>query len=243
LSRNAIRRHVATGRLFRIHRGVYAVGHDGLSERGRWKAATQACGERSVLSHTSAAALWGLIDFTDADPHVTVPTRSGRPQRDGITLHRSATPLGAVTGKDNIPVTQPQRTLVDIRTLVDPGRFRHAIREAEIKKLPIETAALIADRATSGLELEFLAFCHRHRLPAPEVNARIGRYRVDFLWRCAGFAVETDSERYHGGTLAQLDDIERDRYLTNHGLEVARVTADDLSSPRRLAARIRARVG
>ncbi|MGH2984486.1 MAG: type IV toxin-antitoxin system AbiEi family antitoxin domain-containing protein [Solirubrobacterales bacterium] len=48
---------VAAGRLHRVHRGVYAVGHSGLSQDGRWLAAVLACGERAVLSHRSAAAL------------------------------------------------------------------------------------------------------------------------------------------------------------------------------------------
>src|SRR5690606_7261596 len=57
----AIARRVTRGLLHRIHRGVYAVGHRGLTARGRWKAATLACGEGAVLSHRSAAELWGML--------------------------------------------------------------------------------------------------------------------------------------------------------------------------------------
>jgi predicted transcriptional regulator of viral defense system len=60
LSTSGIRRRVATGRLHRIHRGVYAVGHPRLGEHGRWMAAVLACGEGAVLSHLSAAELWGI---------------------------------------------------------------------------------------------------------------------------------------------------------------------------------------
>jgi len=158
-TRTAIRHRVAAGRLFRLHRGVYAVGHDGLSDRGRWKAATLACGEGAVLSHTSAAALWGMLDSSESVPHVTGPTHSGRPRRTGITLHRIADlERSETTKRDNIPVTQPQRTLADLKSLVRPGLLRLAIRQAEIRNLPVDAAALIRDRATSGLELEFLTF-------------------------------------------------------------------------------------
>jgi hypothetical protein len=58
LTRNGITRRVRTGRLHRIHRGVYAVGHRGLSSRGHWKASTLALGPTAVLSHQSAAELW-----------------------------------------------------------------------------------------------------------------------------------------------------------------------------------------
>src|SRR5687768_3070443 len=59
-SRRAIARRLASGRLHRRYAGVYAVGHDRLSREGRWMAAVLACGPDAVLSHRSAAALWGL---------------------------------------------------------------------------------------------------------------------------------------------------------------------------------------
>src|SRR4051794_12500155 len=49
------------GRLHRIHRGVYAVGHPNLGKEGRWMAAVLACGEGAVLSHVAAAELWGML--------------------------------------------------------------------------------------------------------------------------------------------------------------------------------------
>ncbi len=244
ISQAAIQRRVAAGRLFRVHRGVYAVGHNGLSNHGRWKAATLACGERAVLSHRSAAELWGLLKASDSDPHVTVRSSSGRPHRPGIVLCRSSTLTRAeTTARDNIPVTRPHRTLLDIRGVVRPGLLRHAIREAEIQDLPIDVDALIGDRAASGLELEFLGFCRRHRLPEPEVNVRVGRYRVDFLWRAERLVVETDSRRYHRGVLAQQEDLERDRYLNQRGFVVLRFTGDELErSPNWAASEIRRRL-
>src|SRR4051812_25036748 len=64
---------VAAGRLHRIHRGVYAVGHPKLSERGKWMAAVLTCGDGAVLSHTSAAELWGM-HRPRRDPGESAPT-------------------------------------------------------------------------------------------------------------------------------------------------------------------------
>src|SRR4051794_7755647 len=56
----AVWRQVEAGRLHRVHRGVYAVGHGRLTREGRWLAAVLRCGSGAVLSHGSAAALWGI---------------------------------------------------------------------------------------------------------------------------------------------------------------------------------------
>src|SRR5690349_2963970 len=60
LTASAIRHRLKTGRLRRIHHGVYAVGRPELTQRGRWMAAVLACGEGAALSHGSAAALWQI---------------------------------------------------------------------------------------------------------------------------------------------------------------------------------------
>src|SRR5207247_11204601 len=65
LDRNAVGRRLAAGRLHRVYRGVYAVGHAGLSDEGRWTAAVLACGEGAVLSHRSAAELLRLLEPAD----------------------------------------------------------------------------------------------------------------------------------------------------------------------------------
>src|SRR3984885_13186453 len=65
-------RHLQAGRLHRLHRGVYAVGHRSLSWRGRWLAAVLAAGDGAVLSHASAAALWEFLRPIPGPIHVTV---------------------------------------------------------------------------------------------------------------------------------------------------------------------------
>src|SRR3982751_2134303 len=60
LTPSAIRHRIRTGRLRPVHRGVYAVGRPELTQHGRWMAAVLACGPDALLSHESAAALWGI---------------------------------------------------------------------------------------------------------------------------------------------------------------------------------------
>src|SRR4051812_9951706 len=60
LSSQAVRHRLATGRLHPLRRGVYAVGRPQVAREGAWLAATLGCGPRAALSHSSAAALWGI---------------------------------------------------------------------------------------------------------------------------------------------------------------------------------------
>lgn len=193
VSKDSITARVRSGRLHRIHRGVHAVGHAGLADEGRWMAAVLACGDGAVLSHRSAAVLWGMLGRQAGPVHVTVPTRGGRRARSGIRIHRSPHLPGAATARRHgIAVTTPQRTLEDLRRELAPGELRRAIREAEIAGLAVDARALAPDRASSHLELRFLAACRRHRLPPPDVNVRVGRFLVDFLWPGERLIVETD---------------------------------------------------
>jgi very-short-patch-repair endonuclease len=242
VSDSAVSRRVATGRLYRVFRGVYAVGTPDLTQRGRWKAATMACGEGAVLSHRSAAELWRIVDEADGDSQITVPVAGGRARRDGIRLHRiPSLPSGATTARDNIPVTKPQRTLEDLSRQVTPGELRVAVRQAEFLELPVDAAALVPDLAASPLELEFLRLVRRHHLPRPEVNVWIGRYRVDFLWRARRVIVETDGRRAHTGAVASAEDQARDRKLTALGFVVLRFTYGQVvGEARDVAAQVRA---
>jgi very-short-patch-repair endonuclease len=73
-------------------------------------------------------------------------------------------------------------------------------------------------RTLSELEERFLELCHASNLPLPEVNARVGRMRVDALWREVAVAVELDGAAAHGGWAAIRRDREREIALRAHGL-------------------------
>src|SRR3954469_2847135 len=120
LGETAIGKRAAAGRLHRVHRGVYAVGHRVLPVRGAWMAATLACGDGAVLSHTTAAALWELR-ATDGSVHVTVPSSGGR-RRPGLVIHRDPTiAADGITTRHGLPVTKVARTLLDLAAML-PAR-------------------------------------------------------------------------------------------------------------------------
>lgn len=116
-SESAIGRSVSAGRLRRLFRGVYAVGHQRLTAEGRWMAAVLACGPGAALSHRDAAALWDLRRVGSRSyVEVTVPGSGGRRQRQGLRVYRS--PGCPVTEHMGIPVTPPERTLRDLARVV-----------------------------------------------------------------------------------------------------------------------------
>ncbi|HEX6781724.1 MAG TPA: type IV toxin-antitoxin system AbiEi family antitoxin domain-containing protein [Solirubrobacterales bacterium] len=262
LSRYAVAKRSEKGRLHRIHRGVYAVGHRGLSLHGRFMAAVLACGEGAVLSHTSAVVLWGLLKPLDGPVHISIPSTSGRARRPGIHLHRSpslAEPSPspsyppqaggrrgrlsprATTHRHRIPVTNVPRTLEDLRAtnLLAPHLLRRAIRQAELKGHRL--GGIVTDRTRSDLESLFLALVGRYGLPRPEVNVRLGRHEVDFLWRAQRLVVETDFWAYHRGSVAFYADSGRDLDLRSAGYAVLRFTDRQLEAePERVAADVAA---
>jgi len=240
LSKDGVLRRLHAGRLHRVHRGVYAVGHAGISQEGRWMAAVLACGEEAVLSHAGAAALWGLIDARNGPVDVSVPGRSGRARKSGIRLHRCSSLTGEhVMRRREIPTTTPARTVVDLRRVVPAWLWRRAVRQAEFLGLKLGPE-IETDRTRSDPERDFLRFCRRHGLPAPEVNERVGSWTADFLWRDMRVAVETDSYAYHRGSVAFEDDRSRDLDLRRHGFDLRRFSHRQVrEEPERVAADLR----
>jgi very-short-patch-repair endonuclease len=236
--KSAVTRRVQSGQLHRVFRGVYAVGHAGLGNEGRWSAALLACGEGSVLSHRSAAEHLGMLQPSAGPVHVTVPGRGGRMHRPNLRIHRSSLLQSSFVIRDGLAVTTPARTLRDLPRVADQATVRKAIRQAEIRGY--ELGELKGDGTLSELEHLFLRLCRRHRLPRPEVNARIGRYRPDFLWRQERLIAETDGWRYHRGRQAAEDDQRRQRALERLGFRVLRFTYRQVTQePTQVASAIR----
>ena len=252
LDRGGIEHRLATRRLQRLWRGVYAFGHRELRPEGRLIAAVLACGPGAVLSHRSAAADWELLPAAAAPLDVTVATKAGRRRRRGIRIHcvRSLDPQD-VTTKDGIPITTPAKTLVDLNAVVPDRLVERAYEQAQVRRLvppgAIEdalerstgrkTRALrrliaIERRITtitrSELEERFLALVRRGGLPEPQVNARLAGYEVDFLWRDQRRVIEVDGFAYHSTREATSRDRRKDDDLEAAGYRVTRFTADQI---------------
>lgn len=127
-----IRRRLADGRLQAVHQGVYAVGHPHLSQQGRWLAAVLAYGEGALLSHRSAAALWGLGKPWTPAVDVTAPAgRQGIRRREKIWIHRGRLHSEDRVVRAGIPVTTVARTLFDMAEFVSFKRLESAWEEAD----------------------------------------------------------------------------------------------------------------
>jgi Protein of unknown function (DUF559)/Transcriptional regulator, AbiEi antitoxin len=258
LSMAAIEARVHRGTLRRLHRGVYALGHGALRPEGRWLAAVLACGEEAVLSHVSAARLWGMSSVP-ADPavHVTVPRRV---ERVGIVAHRAPIVGADMTDHRGVPTTTPARTLVDLadvlpyatlRRIADRGvrldaaAVRGAQGRAPNRPGRGRLARLLGDdgrklRTRSGLERHMRRLAGQAGLDPPVINVRIlGRER-DFTWPRHRLVVEVDGGPYHAPRGAREDDHDRDAELVLAGWRVLRFTDAQLDhEPDTVIARLR----
>lgn len=228
------------GRLHRIHLGVYAVGHPGLTFEARCLAAVMAAGPCAVLSHRAAAALWQLCR-PPAPPFDVITQRRSRHGPEGIRLHRVR---GApqVTRLRGTPVTTVAQTLLDLAATVPRHELERAIREAhairavdreELRRFvrraggrpgaPALRDALGLTSATrSVLERRFLALCRRSGLEPPGVNESAAGVEVDFLWESHRLVVEVDGFTTHATRHGFESDREHEARLTQAGLQVLR---------------------
>ncbi len=267
LGREAIAVRLRMGRLHQLHRGVYAVGHVVISREARWMAAVLFAGPGAVLSHRSAAELWGIRNPSSRAIEVTTPKKS----RSCGNIHRHFTvlPPDEETEHRRIPVTTVPRTLFDLAAVSSVDVVEHALRESaylrlhDRRSLPDLLARyprrrgtttvreclwrrrnLPAGRARSWLELEFLPFLRRNGLPRPRLNVWLevgGRsIQVDCLWP-GDVVVELDGFAAHGTRVAFREDRARDRRLRVAGYGVTRIAPEQLEDePEALAADLRA---
>jgi predicted transcriptional regulator of viral defense system len=265
---DAIKSRVASGRLHSIHRDAYAVGHRRLSQRGLWMAAVLGCGTGSLLSHHSAAALWGLEEAR-SPIDVTAPRgRQGSPRRAGVRLHRCQLEDTERTQRDGIPVTTVARTLFDLAEAAGPDPLsrlweeadklhllviddvaevyerRRGCRRARRRIRPLLLEAPRSERTRSPLEDRFVAFCRHFELPPPATNVLVLEKEVDAAWLDARLLVELDSWEHHAHRAAFERDRKRDIALIVAGYRTIRVTHRRLDrEAATLAAEIRILLG
>ena len=259
---------VRSGRLHRIHRGVFAVGHPCISREAIFLAAVLACGPGAVLSHSSSSTLWGFWEEKSSDLHVIAPNRRGR-NPHGIVAHRDGwLPPSDRTTYRGVPCTTAARTLLDLAGVLSPRSLRKALGEAEVLRLVdhprlrsqirrgrgrrgVARLRLLLDQthpearwSRSELERTFLHVCLQAGLPQPEVNVTLEvggrRFRPDFLWRRERLILEADSRRFHDTDVAFVDDRRREQMLQVAGWRVSRCTWEQVEhEPVALAETIR----
>jgi very-short-patch-repair endonuclease len=255
LGARAVQKRAATGRLHRIHRGVYAlVPRKLLTQDALFIAAVLACGPGAVLSHRSAAHLHGLIPKRPSAIDVTAPARRRIP---GVRVHRSLTLTPPDTTRvRHIPCASVARTLLDLGDDLNLAQHEHALNRADavgrlnLRALDDQLERNATRRAAgnlrrvlqfhrrgqgateSRLEADFVQLLRDHRLPEPErqvvLDLQDGErpIRVDFMWRAAKVVIETDGHEHHGTHRAFEDDRRRDQRLARARWGHARLTWD-----------------
>jgi hypothetical protein len=258
---------IEVGRLHRLYRGVYAVGHVRLTQRGRWLAAVVACragGGGSVLSHRAAGWLHGILRSAPTNPIDVIATR--RHELRGVRCHsvRGLHP-DDITIMDAIPVTTVHRTFLDLAEVMHPLRLFDALELSVrlqrfdliemhamigrnpgrhgLKPLQAELVKLTGEPAwlDSKLEAEFLFQLRQHPdLPEPLTHQVVDGEAVDFYWPDHRLVVEVDGDQYHSLPRDRLNNTRRDRKLTLAGYIVVRVSELELKTePERVMADLR----
>jgi hypothetical protein len=220
-------------------------------------AAVLACSPEAVLSHRSAAALWGFGNEHPNYIDVSV-TRPSEARLTGVRCHRRPSlPSSEVDLRLNIPLTTPVRTFLDLATVTGPKTLERSINEAD--KLDVIDADVlrkslddhpgepgirllrhVLDKHTFRLsddELErlFRPLATAADLPTPLTKHMVNRFEVDFYWPDLGLVVETDGWRYHRTPSAQTRDALRFQVHVAHGLTPLRFSHHQVKyEPRRV---------
>ncbi len=272
LSCRAAAGRVHSGRLRRLHRGVYAVGHTRLPPFGRVAAALLACGSGAAASHLTGAWVRSLRCDGRMLVDVTVGSCTGR--RHACVLTHSAGRLRAcdLTVVDGLPVTSVARTLLDCAPVLGRRGTEKLVAEAELLRsfdlaavqdllnhvpghagaatlrAAIGDAGSARGTTASRPEDALLAAFRAAGLPEPECNAAVrlddGTYaHPDFLWRRQRLVVEADPRATHDRTASYRSDRRRDRALKRVAdLDTMRFSDDDLSDPAACAAEVAGRL-
>jgi predicted transcriptional regulator of viral defense system len=249
-SRDSVSRASRSGRLHRLHRGIYAVGHMSLTWHSHCLAAVLSCGPNALASHTSAAWLWGLLSSRPGTFHVATPTR--RHTKPNLRLHYAALADEDRAVCEGIPATALPRTLLDLAAAVSATRLDRAIERSEERGLFDLRAvdallrrighhpgisrlrralAIYRDEPAftrSRLERRFLELVKSTGLPAPSMGVSEGGYELDAYWQPERFAVELDVYETHGSRAAFESDRLRQEELKLMGIEMIRVTGPRL---------------
>lgn len=247
---NAVAGRSRRGVLRPIYPGVYAFGGAALTANGRRMAAVLACGHRAVISHRSAARLWGIFPYEPSTIDVSRPTR-GRTKHRGIALHEARLLADEVDEVDGIPTTSIFRTVFDLAAISSKREVERAFHETEVRRLTDRVSLpqllarhpgrrgattireILASKEPAGItenEFEelFVAFLDANGLPRPRFNATLfvrGRYlRPDCMWPEQRLIAELDGRAVHGTDSAFENDRRRDRGLVAEDWRSMRIT-------------------
>jgi hypothetical protein len=263
MSDKSVRDQVRAGRWQLLHRGIYAgfTGNPGRKAE-LWGALLRA-GPNAVLSHQTAAEMWGLLNGLSPVIHITVPHGSS-PDRyggiAGVVIHRSRSLERVRHPALTPPRTRVEETVLDLADCAQDFDEAYAWICRAIGRRRTTAArigaALVARRrirwrreielalgdasggALSVLELRYVRGVERpHGLPAATRQARVrhatGNRYLDNLYAEYRACVEIDGTAAHPED-EQWQDKSRDRWNAAHaGIDTIRIGVPDLINQER----------
>ncbi|HEY3721825.1 MAG TPA: hypothetical protein VGN59_00555 [Acidimicrobiia bacterium] len=269
VTRHAIAHRVKTGAWPLVLAGVHRVAVIRPSSAQLAMAATLWSSPDGLVSHATAAQLWGLEGIVSDRVHLTVPT--GRSLRSTVVMvHHTGDLLPADVGRVGpIAVTSPLRTAIDLAGVVDAETLEIAIESALRRRLFSVgqlrwRATLLAGtgrrgstalrhliarrdlgRSDSRWELRAAQLLERAGLGTPVRQHPIranGREiaRADLAYPERRIVVEYDSDRWHTGVDRRHRDAARRNRLRALGWIVVEVTPAQLRDPAGLIAVVEA---
>jgi hypothetical protein len=214
------------------------------------------CGPRATASHWTAARVWGLELVADGPDSLTVPRSRGRLVVPGWNVHRRDLGPDDVIVVDEVPLTTPPRTVLDLcRALplqegvvvADSALRKCDVSEDELRGVlsrawghhasrPRAVAPLVDARSESVLESLAGVLLMTSELPPAErqweIRDQDGRFvaRADFCWPGHRLVVEVDGFAFHSDRAAYRHDRERINSLERLGWRVLRFSWEDVRS-------------
>ena len=210
-------------------------------------------GPEAVASGQCAAVLLSLPGFRPGKVEITTPKRL---RNVPFIARLGSVPLDQICRVGPIPVTDANRTLLDLAGRVDQLVLEDALDDVLRRKLTSlprlrwflhslagkgrkgsGTLKWLVDERTDGSPipesvLETRLWKPLSRLGAPKPirqhSVAEGRYRIDFAFPHAMVAVEAQSYRWHSNRRAWERDIDKANALSGLGWMVVYVTWSDL---------------
>jgi very-short-patch-repair endonuclease len=262
ISSSTVDRSLKRGPLHRRHPGVYVYGHRAPVPLAEETAAILALRDGAVLSHHTAAAMWGLMPAGERQVHALVLGHARAGRLDGVVVHRTAVlEPGDIRTCKGLPVTSPLRTVLDMAWVLS-GRPLELMLDHAIVDHHLDTELLgrrckgrpggprlvaILDRwngptiTRSKAEELFLRLIRQAELPPPRINIRNDGKERDYRWPAQRILVEIDGYLFHGTHRAFDQDRRRDAQASALGFTTIRITYRQLiDEPMAVIARLSA---
>jgi very-short-patch-repair endonuclease len=229
-----------------VHRGVYAVSYSPLSREQLRMGATLTA-PNSFLAHFSAGAHYGIWRFDAGYETIVRPGNRGVERSNGVLVRYSKTLTGDVGTFDGVPITSPERTLIDLAGHADPAR---ALREARrlklttpyslavslkkhghrrgtgrLKHLNDQYAGIPYSRCRSDAEAKALEHLHDAGVEPPQVNENLAGEEADLVWPKRMLIVEIDGPQFHQ---ISAEDARKQGIWEEAGYVVRRISSDDV---------------